>query len=412
MIKRQLVFLAVISAGTLIVLVLQYIGTTSDARPDKNETPQVSSEQAAGNAEVATNNTISGNDPFLSRNDDIKEERMPAGSDAASEAVADSVQIKKEEKEEKVEEAALPDIAPPAAVGAETEDEKNETSLPFNFINEETRKALVNILCTTKFGGSLRPITGSGVIIDERGVILTNAHIAQYLLLKDYQTKDFIDCVVRQGSPARPLYKAELLYISPEWIADNAAGIKLQEPKGTGENDYAFLLITGHVNQEQPLPEIFPFAELNVSDETINIGNNVLLAGYPAGFLGGIAVQKDLYITSTVTQIQDIFTFSENTLDLFSIGGSIVAQQGSSGGAVVSGENKLLGIIVTSSSGNTTQERDLRAITVSHINNSLLARERYGIDIFLGGDLGAQADAFNSAVAPGLIKLLTDELDK
>ena len=50
----------------------------------------------------------------------------------------------------------------------------------FSKINEVTRDAIVNIFCTTKSGGSFKPITGSGVVIDKRGIILTNAHVAQY----------------------------------------------------------------------------------------------------------------------------------------------------------------------------------------------------------------------------------------
>jgi hypothetical protein len=170
--------------------------------------------------------------------------------------------------------------------------------------------------------------------------------------------------------------------------------------------------INAHVDKAQSPPETFPFIDFDAENIDVDVGNNVLIASYPAGFLGGIAVQKDLYITSTVTRIRDVFTFAKNTLDLLSIGGSIVAQQGSSGGAVVGQDNKLIGIVVTSSTGETTEERDLRAITVSHINNSLLKHEGYDIRGLLTGNLQVRANIFNTSVAPGLIKLLTDELDR
>ena len=66
-------------------------------------------------------------------------------------------------------------------------------------VNSAARAALVNILCTSR--GSVRPISGSGVIIDSRGVILTNAHVAQYVLLAENPAIN-LSCVIRTGSPA------------------------------------------------------------------------------------------------------------------------------------------------------------------------------------------------------------------
>ena len=68
-------------------------------------------------------------------------------------------------------------------------------------VNQEARAALVNILCETS-SGSLHPVSGSGVIIDPRGVILTNAHVAQYVLLAS-QPNVGLTCMIRTGSPAQ-----------------------------------------------------------------------------------------------------------------------------------------------------------------------------------------------------------------
>jgi S1-C subfamily serine protease len=284
--------------------------------------------------------------------------------------------------------------------------------ISFSKINEATREALVNIFCITKSGGSFKPITGSGVIIDERGIILTNAHVAQYFLLKDYLTENFIDCVIRTGSPAQPRYIAKLIFISPSWIKENANGIIQQSPKGTGENDFALLFITGRTDPTKTVPEKFSFIPLLYDTSNISIGDNVLLAGYPAGFLSGIVISKDLYISSTVTQIMEVFTFKEGALDLFSIGGSVVAQQGSSGGAVVNDKNELIGIIVTSSVAESTSDRDLRAITAGHINTSFTKEMMFNLQALLTGDISAKADVFNENIAPLLTQLLVDELDK
>jgi len=282
----------------------------------------------------------------------------------------------------------------------------------FADINQQTRNALVNILCTTKAGGPFRPITGSGIIIDERGVILTNAHVAQFILLKNYPIPNSLKCVRRTGCPAHSAYNADLLYISPQWVKNNSKKILEENPTGTGEDDYAFLLITSPIDSKKDLPSTFSFVEQIIEDENINQNNEVLLAGYPAGFLGGITIQKDLYIVSTIGKIKELYTFKENTLDLISISGSIVSQKGSSGGAVMSKNNRLLGIIVTATEAETTGERELRAITLAHINRSLVQNAGFDLAFLLFGDLKIKAGIFGLATAPNLTKLLTTELDK
>lgn len=284
--------------------------------------------------------------------------------------------------------------------------------IPFSTINEEVRKAVVNILCTTKNGGSFNSISGSGVVIDKKGIVLTNAHVAQYFLLKDYLVEDFIQCVLRTGSPAKSQYLATPIFISPSWIKENASNIIEQTHLGTGENDYALLFITGRTDQSAVLPDTFSFIPPLYDTESVAVGEEVLLAAYPAGFLGGITIAKDLYITSTITKIMDVFTFKDNTIDLFSIGGSVVAQQGSSGGAVVDGFSKLIGIIVTSSVAEITSDRDLRAITIGHINRSLLKDAGFNLKTLLESDISAKVQEFNKNTSPVLTQLLIAELEK
>ena len=277
----------------------------------------------------------------------------------------------------------------------------------FSEINTETAKVLVNILCSSNSAGTVQPITGSGVIIDPRGIVITNAHIAQFFLLKDYPTENALACVLRIGSPARATYTAEILYISPEWVTEHVEDIINKDPVGTGENDYAFLLITGRTNPNASIPEVFPFIPVEVDDTKVVIGKSVLVSAYPAGFLEGISVERELYRVSSVAKINERFTFKQSTIDLFSIGGTIVSQGGSSGGAVVSDEQKLLGLVVTSTREETTGERDLRAITLGHINRSLLENAQIDIDSLLSGDIEKQADLFNSTTAPILTDMLT-----
>ncbi len=291
------------------------------------------------------------------------------------------------------------------------------TAISITSLNEKTRSALVNILCTTKTGGSFRPITGSGVIIDKRGIILTNAHVAEYFLLKDYLVPDFLECVIRTGSPAMPKYKAELLYISPQWISDNRGNIREQNPTGTGEHDFAFLRIVGPVGPSIVMPTEFPALDAATKDSEVmnkTFPSAYITAGYPAGFLGGISVQRDLYIASTVSTIEEHYTFTnEDNIDVISLGSSILAQKGASGGAVVNQQNeKLVGIIVTTSAGAATSERTLRAVTTSHMNRALLDSLGLSVPNYIAGDIAAKAAAFNRDVAPFLKDILVSELAK
>ena len=111
-------------------------------------------------------------------------------------------------------------------------------------------------------------------------------------------------------------------------------------------------------------------------------------------------------------RVGDIYSFGDKTPDIFSIGGSVLAQAGSSGGAVVSQEGNLMGLIVTSSVGGTTEERNLNALSMSHISNSFKRHTGDDIASLFAGDVRISEKSFNENVAPTLKKLLVDVLTK
>ena len=293
-------------------------------------------------------------------------------------------------------------LVPPPAILAP------EPPPDFESINTFARTALVNILCTTK-GNELSPISGTGVIISPNGIVLTNAHVGQFFLLRDLYEKDYITCVIRTGSPAYPKYYAELAYISPTWVENNKTILKDQDPKGTGENDFAFLHITSSVDSGTKLPDNFPYLTPNISED-LKVSDPVILVSYPAGFLGGLSILEDLDITSSITTIQDIFTFDKDTVDLINVGGTVVSQRGSSGGAVVDRHSGLIGIISTSSLGDTTSSSDLNAITIPYINRTLKNESGLTLSDFLSQDISAFAKDFQTTIAPRLTKLISDVL--
>lgn len=272
--------------------------------------------------------------------------------------------------------------------------------------NTQTRASLVNILCSFHTVNTSSYISGSGLIIDPHGVVLTNAHIAQFFLLQNNPGPDTSSCTVRTGSPATDTYHATLLYLPPIWIGQNAPQILSASATGTGERDYAFLYITGPTQFAPPLPS--SFTALSLSIESPKQNDPVLLAGYPAGFLDANGVQRSLYVSSAVSAIQQLYTFSNpREVDVVSLGGTAVAQSGSSGGAVINLlTGKLVGLIATESEGTTTASRDLRAITLSYINTSLNADGKGSIASLLSGDLLKTSQDFNTNVAPALTKQL------
>lgn len=287
-------------------------------------------------------------------------------------------------------------------------------SISLSELNTKTRKTVVNIICTTQGGGSFNPITGSGVIVSPKGIILTNAHIGQYFLLENSPEAGYLDCIIRNGDIAQPAYDAQLIYIPSAWVEENAANIVQQESKGTGKDDYSFLLINKSTVEGKKLPQSFNFIEPNLDFNILPINFQVLLASYPAGFLGGISIQKDLWLTSTFAPVTALYTFATTgptTLDIFSLGGNINAQAGSSGGAVVdTRDGKLLGIITTSSEATTTSGRILNAITIPHIRHSFEKYTEKSLSYFL--DEPETYNVLSASEFNRLKGLLIDQLKK
>lgn len=241
------------------------------------------------------------------------------------------------------------------------------------------RDALVNIICVSK-GDVTRSISGSGVIISGDGLILTNAHVAQLFLLSDFKKSNTVVCVIRTGNPARTAYYAELAYISSPWISKNAASLTLKDPKGTGEDDFALLSVSKSATTE-PLPALFPFVSL--SSEIPYDKEPVAFGSYGAQTLSTKQIKDFLYPTLVFGTIQDRFTFTEQDVDVLSLGGSAVAQEGSSGGGVVNTDGKLIGVLSTSSVEGDLVSRDLHAITLGHIRRSFLKDTGVDFDTYI-----------------------------
>lgn len=292
-------------------------------------------------------------------------------------------------------------------------------SRPWSEINTESKSSIINILCTSIFGGVFKPASGTGVVVNENGLVLTAAHVGQFFLLKDYPVKDSVVCVARTGSPAKNEYELELVYLPPEWIADNLTNITDENPTGTGEYDFAILKIVRRIDRssKELLPHPFPHLTLVNTNKIPEVGTTLLQSAYPAGFLGGVITNLALYNASALTTVNQLFTFSTSSpADLFGLTGTILAQKGSSGGAVITDAGKLVGVIVTSTSGTDTSERTLRALTLGHIDATLFNRSGYHLtDILNEADPTAFAKLsyeFNTYVAPQLTSALIKSIER
>ena len=221
-----------------------------------------------------------------------------------------------------------------------------------------------------------------------------------------------LSCVIRTDSPAIARFVPEILYIPPVWVEEHAKDIKTSRPLGTGEHDYALLRIKETL-LGSPLSSSFPFIPIDAREAIGFVDDQVLVASYPAEFIGGMTAQLGLYPVTSITTIKGLLTFGEEgTVDIVSIGGVIGAQSGSSGGAIVNAWGRLIGLISTTSEGATTDERDLRAVTMSYINSDILAQSGLDLGEILAGDVATEAYAFNTVIAPALRKLLIDQISQ
>ncbi|MHB8913767.1 MAG: S1 family peptidase [Minisyncoccota bacterium] len=264
------------------------------------------------------------------------------------------------------------------------------------------RSALVNIMCYAPAGSPIHSISGSGVFIDSKGIILTNAHVAQYFLLADQG----VDCTIRSGSPAISEYKAALIYISPAWIHANATVLTQATPNGTGEYDFALLAVTSSATSGA-LPSPFPY--LSLAQTPPSAGTPVAIASFAAQFLDAQQIRSALYPTVVFGSIKNVFTFGTNTVDVLALGGSAAAQEGSSGGGIADASGSLIGTITTSTITGATDTRSLGAITASYIRSEYAREMGSSIDALLS-ESTAYAVADFAPKMPALESILTAQL--
>ncbi len=258
------------------------------------------------------------------------------------------------------------------------------------------KAAIVNIICLQS--GGLKGTSGTGVIVDPRGIVLTVAHVGQNFLLRDYPEENSGSCYIRTGSPARNAYSAELVYLSPSWIEENETTFLDSRPRGTGEHDFAFVAITGTITST-PLPSRFSYIPLSPAGADIDIGDRVGTGSYAAEFLTSSQVRSALYPTIKFAEIDDVYTFDRNTVDIFSVAAGSAAQEGSSGGAVINRDDYLVGVITTRTVKTDLALRTLQALTMDHLRQSFRSDMGENLDAYLKQDFPTLIRRFQGTAA-------------
>ena len=287
----------------------------------------------------------------------------------------------------------IPTITAPATTTTPVTPVAPVVSAPEAHISDEAllRASIVNVICLP--GGGLRGSSGSGVVIDSRGLILTVAHVGQNFLLRDYPTEDAGSCYIRTGSPAKNAYSAELVYVSPSWLSENETTFLRSNPKGTGEHDFALIAITGTLSGTA-LPKSFSHIPLAPANTDVEIGEEVGTGSYAAEFLSSSEVRSSLYPTIKFADVDDVFTFGRNTVDIFSVAAGSAAQEGSSGGAVMNEDGRLIGLITTRTVKPDLSLRTMQAITMDHLRRSFKADTGENMDSYLKNSIPTLIQGF------------------
>jgi len=133
---------------------------------------------------------------------------------------------------------------------------------------------------------------------------------------------------------------------------------------------------------------------------------SVVVAGYPARDLLAQGSSVDLIPRSADTSVSELFTFGSNRADIFSIRGSVVGEQGASGGPVLNSDGEVIGMITTRGDDTVDGAGSLRAITLSHIHRTMLEETGFSLAENLDGNLALRSQVFANTLTPFLLSIL------
>lgn len=253
----------------------------------------------------------------------------------------------------KLEKFAAPAVLPPPAAALSSE-----------AVYQMLDTAVVQVVCG--LGNNLYS-TGTGIVVSERGVVLTNAHVVNR----------GTNCAVRTGNPAKFAGTLKVLFVGGELP-------KIPDTEIAAE-DLALGLIERSENSAFRTP--FKYLKLD-SGYRPTTGDGYYAAAYASEFLGDAVLtsgaQNLVFTTARLLGAYGIDADS-SAEEIIELSGNVSTQQGSSGSpilspkdgavvAVVFGENKE----AEAGTPNTSKRTEF-AFLVSYLDR--LVRQKQGISL-------------------------------
>lgn len=266
---------------------------------------------------------------------------------------------------------------------------------------EEILETLVTIQCSyTTNDGNRQTTSGSGTVINEEGIVLTSAHVAQYMLLSN--TTYNSDCTITSNTDGTPEYQGTVLYISPAWLAHNVSKLEETNPQGTGERDYALLILSkDSAATEDPT---FPYLSIVEEEITVDVYRNpVTVAGFPTTPEWYTQETDRLSAIVDQSRVAKLYTFGDGLIDLLGLTGTTLGERGASGGPVISQTGEIIALIASRDDDEDLGTGSLRAITITHIKHTLESESGASLSTHLAPGYETRAELFNQTIQEALL---------
>lgn len=219
--------------------------------------------------------------------------------------------------------------------------------------------AVVQIFCHT----TDRIVTATGIMLNQRGLILTNAHVAKLVIEAAPP-----NCQARHGNPASDFAGISIIYPGNTTLKISDTDVP--------QEDFAFL--------ELDAPrEAFSFVPIDLG--TAPVGEAFLTLGYPSEFLQSVntAFHSNLVFSSLVLGGYADLDANPDDAEGYVFHGGIILQQGSSGTPIFYRNGRLNAIIFATTKGPSTDSRDGIAIKLSSIDRALRAETGQGLEEYI-----------------------------